>query len=94
MQFKYAVLKKLSAVKTTAYAGVNQLRSGVAAPYSRLFYVNDDKNWVLNWEVREIKAITDRLGIPAVQAIAQGIARQAIFFSGKYVLRQPERYLH
>ncbi len=62
--------------------------------HSKLFFVGDSANWVLNWEICEIQKIARRLGITACTTQGFGIFRQSVFYFSKYVLRKPQIYLN
>lgn len=89
--FMGTVLKKFNLAGTYA---VNRIRSAVHRPYSRLFFVGDTAEWVLSWELKEVKGIAERLGLPSWRSELQGIFRQSVFFSNKYFLRKPETYFN
>ncbi len=72
----------------------NNIYSSVTPPpYSQLFFVSDRANWVLKWEMHEIRCIADQLGITTVMTEGVGVLRQAVFFSSKYILLKPWLYL-
>jgi len=56
-------------------------------PYSRLILYGDSAGWVLDWEMRELRAICAALGVPVVKPIwKHARAPQSIFFSNHFVL--------
>ncbi|MFN8435235.1 MAG: glycosyltransferase family 4 protein [Anaerolineales bacterium] len=56
-------------------------------PYSRLLLYGDDAGWVLDWEMRELKAICDVLDIPVIKPLWKHTRQpQSIFFSNHFVL--------
>lgn len=56
-------------------------------PYSRLILYGDSAGWVLDWEMRELRAICAELGVPVVKPIWKHAAKpQSIFFSNHFVL--------
>jgi len=62
--------------------------------YTDILFVSDGANWVLSWEMKEIRKIAGKIGIKtrATRGIPFGLPRQSIFFSSKYILRQIQRY--
>lgn len=64
-------------------------------PYSGILFASDGSNWVLDWEIRELSNIARGLGIPVRFSgeLPFSLPRQAIFFSSKYILMNPKRYL-
>lgn len=64
----------------------NFLSSVTSTAYSKLFFVGDNVNWVLSWEIREVRKIAEQLGISTLITQNEGIIRQSIFYSSKYVL--------
>ena len=71
----------------------NFFSSATSAAYSKLFFISDNVNWVLSWEIREVLKIAEQLGIPALITQNKGIIRQSIFYPSKYILRSPRLYL-
>ena len=63
--------------------------------YSDVLFVSDGAEWVLNWEIREISKVVEKLGIRVRLSppISFGFPRQSIFFADKYFLTRPRRYL-
>lgn len=56
-------------------------------PYSRLILYGDDAGWVLDWEMRELKAICEDLNVQVVNPIwKHAYNPQSIFFSNHFVL--------
>jgi glycosyltransferase involved in cell wall biosynthesis len=74
-----------------------RLKLAIAArrwpPFSRLFLVSDNPNWVLSEEMRELAATAQRLGI-AVGSRQQptGVHAQSVFYASHFFLRD-DRYL-
>ena len=62
--------------------------------YTDILFVSDGANWVLNWEMKEIRKIAGEIGIStrAIRGIPFGLPRQSFFFPSKYMLRQIQRY--
>ncbi len=67
-------------------AGLSPL--GLVWPrYSRLMLVDEDTNWVLSWEFREVGAICRRLGIRLAESwLHKFTKRQSVFFSSQFTL--------
>lgn len=56
-------------------------------PYSRLILYGDSAGWVLDWEMRELRSISEHLGIRLAKPMWKHAARpQSIFFSNHFVL--------
>lgn len=56
-------------------------------PYSRLILYGDNIGWVLDWEMRELRGISRKLGVRLVKPIWKHAASpQSIFFSNHFVL--------
>lgn len=56
-------------------------------PYSRLILYGDSAGWVLDWEMRELRRISERLGIRLAKPVWKHAAHpQSIFFSNHFVL--------
>jgi glycosyltransferase involved in cell wall biosynthesis len=85
--YKKEALKKIKILLENFYSSIT------SAAYSKLFFVGDNVNWVLNWEVCEIKKIAKQLGISAFATQDRGIIRQSIFYASKYILMDPQKYL-
>jgi len=62
--------------------------------YTDILFASDGANWVLSWEMKEIRKIAGKIGIStrAIRGIPFGVPRQSIFFPSKYILRHIERY--
>lgn len=54
--------------------------------YSKLFFISDNTNWVLDNEINEINNIAKRIGINSKILNNFFIFHQAVFYSNKYVL--------
>lgn len=62
-------------------------------PYSHLLLYGDDAGWVLDWEMRELKAICDALGVSVIKPLWKHARRpQSIFYSNQFFL-QNEQWL-
>lgn len=62
-------------------------------PYSRLILYGDDAGWVLDWEMRELKAICDVLSVPVIKPLWKYARQpQSIFYSNQFFL-QNEQWL-
>lgn len=72
----------------------NTFSSILSPPHSKLFFIDDNANWVLSWEMREVLKISQMLGIDASMAKNVGIVRQSVFYHSKYVLCRPWLYLY
>ncbi|MBL8101922.1 MAG: glycosyltransferase family 4 protein [Anaerolineales bacterium] len=60
-------------------------------PYSRLILYGDDAGWVLDWEMRELRAICAQLGVPVVKPLwKHAYAPQSIFFSNQFFLQRED----
>ncbi len=60
-------------------------------PYSRLILYGDSAGWVLDWEMRELRAICAELGVPVVKPIwKHARAPQSIFFSNQFFLQRED----
>lgn len=68
------------------YSFLNALACILNRPYSRLFFISDTADWVLNWEIAAIRTIAVSLGIPSRLTSEGGISRQAVFHPSKYFL--------
>lgn len=56
-------------------------------PYSRLILYGDSAGWVLDWEMRELRDISKRIGVQLANPIWKHAAQpQSIFFSNHFVL--------
>ena len=65
-------------------------------PYSDVLFVSEGANWVTSWEIREISAMLDEMGIHCRYSgtIPFGLPRQSIFFANRYnVMLHPRRYI-
>ena len=73
----------------------NILFSVTSKPYSSILFSSDSANWVLDQEVRELAHIATGLGIsPRLSGnLPFSLPRQSIFYSSKYILLNPRRYL-
>lgn len=71
----------------------NTFVSLTSRPYSKLFFITESENWVLNWEQKEIKNITKFLNIPSETAQSFGFIKQSVFYNSKYILMNPKCYL-
>ncbi len=72
----------------------NTFASLTSKPYSRLFFITEAENWVLNWEQKEIRDIATFLNIPSKTAQSFGFINQTVFYNSKYILMNPKRYLY
>lgn len=64
-------------------------------PYSDILFVSEGVNWVTSWEIREISALLEKLGIVSRHSgsLPLGLPRQSIFFANRYnVMLHPRRY--
>lgn len=62
-------------------------------PYSHLLLYGDDAGWVLDWEMRELKAICDVLGVSVIKPLWKHARQpQSIFYSNQFFL-QNEQWL-
>lgn len=60
-------------------------------PYSRLILYGDDAGWVLDWEMRELRRISEHLGIRLAKPLWKHAAQpQSIFFSNHFVLAKDD----
>lgn len=60
-------------------------------PYSRLILYGDSAGWVLDWEMRELKRICVRLGVPVVKPIwKHAYTPQSVFFSNQFFLQNDD----
>ena len=60
-------------------------------PYSRLILYGDSAGWVLDWEMRELKRICIRLGVPVVKPVWKHAYKpQAVFFSNQFFLQNDD----
>ena len=60
-------------------------------PYSHLILYGDDAGWVLDWEMRELKRISEHLGIRLAKPLWKHAKQpQAIFFSNHFVLAKDD----
>lgn len=67
-------------------AGLSPLRL-VWPSFSRLMLVNEATNWVLSWELREIRALCTRFGVRTVDPrLFKFTKRQSVFFSSHFDL--------
>lgn len=67
--------------------GVLRAASWNWKPYSRLILYGDSAGWVLDWEVRELARIFERLGVQRVHPIWKHAAQpQSSFFSNHFFL--------
>ena len=56
-------------------------------PYSRLILYGDNSGWVLDWEMRELRMISRKLGVRLANPLWKHAAQpQSIFFSNHFVL--------
>ena len=56
-------------------------------PYSRLILYGDNSGWVLDWEMRELRIISQKLGVQLANPLWKHAAQpQSIFFSNHFVL--------
>ena len=64
-------------------------------PYTKLFFVGDGANWVLDWEIRNIQRIAVHIGIVTYCATrGLGLIRQSIFHSSRSILQRPYLYVN
>lgn len=62
-------------------------------PHSHLLLYGDNAGWVLDWEMRELKAICDVLGVPVIKPLWKHARQpQSIFYSNQFFL-QNEQWL-
>lgn len=60
-------------------------------PYSRLILYGDSSGWVLDWEMRELKAICGKLGLPVVNPLWKHARHpQSIFYSNQFFLQNDD----
>lgn len=60
-------------------------------PYSRLILYGDDAGWVLDWEMRELRRISKKLGVRLAKPLWKHAAEpQSIFFSNHFVLAKDD----
>lgn len=77
----------MKSVIHSAAKSVLKTVSGGWKPYSRLILYGDSSGWVLDWEMRELRRICERLGVRIAKPIWKHSARpQSIFFSNHFVL--------
>ena len=62
-------------------------------PFSQLFFVSDQSNWVLSWEISETMDIARQLGIKTKETLSFGFIQQSVFYASKYMLLNPKTYL-
>lgn len=70
--------------------------SPFSGAYQNLYYMCPERNWVLDREISELKAITDAFGIVSKLSNLSEVGdvlRQSIFFSDKYFLRKPVKFI-
>jgi len=72
----------------------NVYNSISSKPYSKLFFVGDNSNWVLSWEVKEVMNIARKLNIETCLSKNFGIINQSIFYASKYVLLDPKYFFY
>lgn len=59
--------------------------------YSRLILAGDEAGWVLDWEMREVFKIAQRLGIPVIGARWQHVPKpQSVFLANQFFLLQQD----
>lgn len=60
-------------------------------PYSRLILYGDSAGWVLDWEMRELRSICSKLGVPVVKSLWKHAYRpQSVFFSNQFFLKKDD----
>ncbi|HXF85333.1 MAG TPA: glycosyltransferase family 4 protein [Anaerolineales bacterium] len=60
-------------------------------PYSRLILYGDNAGWVLDWEMRELKGICERLGVRLAKPLWKHARHpQSIFFSNQFFLQNDD----
>jgi glycosyltransferase involved in cell wall biosynthesis len=60
-------------------------------PYSRLILYGDDSGWVLDWEMRELREICSKVGVPVVKPVwKHSYAPQSVFFSNQFFLQKDD----
>ena len=87
------IRRSVKSIKSLRYIVPNVLNSIKNKSYSHLIFVSDGVNWVLDWEVKEIKSIAEGLGFSTKITQPSGLFKQSIFYSNKYFLRKPENFL-
>src|SRR5664279_2950746 len=77
--------------------GKNLVKTGIRGlssswlPYSRLILAGDSTGWVLDWEIRELRAVAKKLGIRTLSKYWNHSATpQAIFHAGQFFLANDE----
>lgn len=76
----------LNSGKKLVKFGIRSL-SASWAPYSRLILAGDSAGWVLDWEMRELRRVTQKLGIRTVSKYWNHSATpQALFMAGQFFL--------
>jgi glycosyltransferase involved in cell wall biosynthesis len=69
------------------------LSSLFSKPYSRLFIVGDNADWVIDYEVRELLKITQKLGIKAKRLKrAYFNLPQAVHYASQFSINEPSIY--
>jgi glycosyltransferase involved in cell wall biosynthesis len=71
----------------------NVCSSLVTRSYSSLHFLFESTDWVMNWELKETMNIAQQLGVPSKIAHGFGFIKQSVFYSSKYILLNPKRYL-
>ncbi len=60
-------------------------------PYSRLILYGDGAGWVLDWEMRELKEICSKLGVPVIKPIwKHSYTPQSVFYSSQFFLQRDD----
>jgi glycosyltransferase involved in cell wall biosynthesis len=76
--------------KSLFKTGIRVLSAGWK-PYSRLIIAGDNTGWVLDWEMRELCAISAKLGIRTVSnRWNQCSTPQAVFLAGQFFLKNDD----
>lgn len=57
-------------------------------PYSRVCFCSDNANWVLDYEISELKKVADRLGIKQSNTLIKTLHKQAVFYPAIYMLAE------
>ena len=63
---------------------LNSMDSLFTKAYSKLFFISDNINWVLDNEINEINKIAKNIGINSKISRNFFTFRQSIFYSNKY----------
>ena len=78
---------RLAQLAYRAVATATDILSRPLPPYSRLFLVSDNPNWVLAEEMRELAAIAVRLGARlGNRRLYHGARRQSVFYASQFAI--------